>query len=459
MCWVFSPLMPEIKRIVVGGVSSSSGKTITSLCIEAGLISMGFDVSAFKVGPDFIDPSYHRTITKCFNLDPVMSSPEFVKFIFKKESSEFNVIEGVMGIFDGERYKGSTSFVANLLQAPSILCINAESLGESIRGIVRGFKYELDLKGVVATKVSSQKHADILKRALKKEKIPLIAALPKLPQLEFPSRHLGLFFADEVQNLNKKILAEIFFKFFDVKTILKIFESSASKRIKVKKSWEERFLRTTKNKLSGVKVGILKLKPFSFIYPENIFILKLMGAEVIVIDENLLESSLEDYIDLLLIPGGYPEIYSDYISAISGKIKHIFDKSSFVLAECGGLELLSQKIIFDGKEKNMLGIFDFIISVEKRLQALGWRKIQIRSNKNNKKYQIKGHEFHYGKIINTERIQNYRKLFKVYDISGKFLSYQGFLKEKFLVSWCHLYFPSNPFALSHLIRHLLYKNK
>ncbi len=449
--------MSEIKRIVVGGVSSGSGKTITSLCIEAGLISMGFDVSAFKVGPDFIDPSYHRTITKCFNLDPVMSSPEFVKFIFKKESSEFNVIEGVMGIFDGERYKGSTSFVTNLLQAPCILCVNAESLGESIRGIVKGFKYELDLKGVVATKVGSQKHADILNQALKKEKISLIAALPKLPQLEFPSRHLGLFLADEVQKLNKKSLAEIFFKFFDVKAILKIFKSSTSKHIEVEKSWEERFLRTTKNKLSGVKVGVLKLKPFSFIYPENIFILKLMGAEVILIDENFLES-IEDCPDILLIPGGYPEIYSDYISEISGKIKHILDKSSFVIAECGGLELLSQKIIFEGEEKNMLGIFDFIISIEKRLQALGWRRIQIKSNKN-KKYQIKGHEFHYGKIINPEKVQNYKRLFKVYDISGKFLSYQGFLKEKFLVSWCHLYFPSNPLALSYLIRYLLCKNK
>jgi cobyrinic acid a,c-diamide synthase len=453
--------MPEIKRVVVGGVSSSSGKTIISLCIEAGLISMGFDVSAFKVGPDFIDPSYHRTITKCFNLDPVMSSPEFVKFLFKKESSEFNVIEGVMGIFDGEKYKGSTSFVANLLYAPSILCINAESLGESIRGIVKGFKDELDLKGVVATKVGSQKHAELLKQALKKEKIPLLAALPKLPQLEFPSRHLGLVLADEIQNLNKKSLTEIFFKFFDVKAILKIFESSAEKHIKVNKSWEEKFIRSTKNKLSGVKVGVLKLKPFSFIYPENIFMLKLMGADVIMIDESLIENSLESSIDLLLIPGGYPEIYSDYISDISKKIRHILDKSCFVIAECGGLELLSQKIIFEGREKNMLGIFDFIISIEKRLQALGWRKIQIRSNKN-KKYQIKGHEFHYGKIMNPEKIQDYRRLFKVYDISGKFLSYQGFLKEKFLVSWCHLYFPSNPLAVSQIMRYFLYgqvKNK
>jgi cobyrinic acid a,c-diamide synthase len=195
----------------------------------------------------------------------------------------------------------------------------------------------------------------------------------------------------------------------------------------------------------------LKLKPFSFIYPENIFILKLMGADVIMIDESLIENSLEGSIDLLFIPGGYPEIYSDYISDISKKIRHILDKSSFVIAECGGLELLSQKIIFKGKEKNMLGIFDFIISVEERLQALGWRKIQIRSN-NNKKYQIKGHEFHYGKIINTEKIQNYKKIFEVYDVAGKFLSYQGFLKEKFLASWCHIYFPSNPLVISYLVK-------
>ena len=433
-------------RVIISGVSSDSGKTITTLCLIAGLKSLNKSVSAFKIGPDFIDPTHHRKFTRSFNLDPVMSSEEFVKFLFLSESADFNVIEGVMGVFDGETAGVSTAKMSQILSSPIILCVDAEKLGESIRGIVKGFLKEIDIKGVVATKISSQSHKEIIKKALEKEGIELLSAIPKSAEFQFPSRHLGLYLADELETEKEKF-ESAFFRFFDTKKILDIFEKSKENEIDTDPGWYEKFFGPVKNKLKGKKFAFLKLKYLQFIYPENVKILDIMGAESHIIDENTISQSKKQRFDFLIIPGGYPELYGKEIEEIKREISELIGNSSSVIAECGGLEILSEKLIYEENEMPMLNVFPLSIKIEKKLQALGWRKIILPSGD-----ELKGHEFHYGKILNQK--EKIPKIFRLYDIYGNPKGEDGFLRGKFLGSWTHLYFPSNPSGILRVFRSL-----
>ncbi len=419
-----------MKAIVISSVSSGSGKTVSSLCIEAGLKKLGKNITAFKFGPDFIDPSYHRLFAQCYNLDPVMSSTDFVKYLFSQKGSEYNVIEGAMGLFDGELSGSSTYELSKILGSKIVLCVDVSGMGESIRALVKGLKRYVS--GIIAIKVASEQHIQIIKKSLEKEKVELIGYIPKYQYFDFPSRHLGLYLSEEV-SIRKDEFEKIFFKFFDVKKLLKVFDSS-----------ELSFETIDERKIFGslriekkFKVGILSGSPFSFVYPENIFVLEKLGFEVY-------SFALGDIpeIDALIIPGGYPEnLEIDEIKEIKRKLGMILPTPKIVIAECGGLEILSRKILFKEKEIECLGIFPFEIKIEEKLQALGWRKLK------NGQIYLAGHEFRYGRISNM----NPPGIFLKYDSKGKFLGTDGFKNGKFLSLWTHLYFGSNPSGIANLI--------
>ena len=453
------------KKIGIGAPSSGSGKTIVSLIIEAGLLSLGYDVSAFKIGPDFIDPTYHRELTECYNLDPVMSSPDFVKFLFHRKSKEFNVIEGVMGLFDGEEMGGSTAEVLNMLDVPCILVVDAHGMGESIRGIVKGFSQEVKIAGVVANRVSSHHHAKIIKNALEREKIPLVGFVPKDESLSFPSRHLGLHLAYETDIREKKgRLSQIFKKYFDVKTLLQIFEMSAEQ--KEQEHIDDSILMSElpgKLPAKNIRAAFLTGSLFPFVYPENMMILELSGFQVLKLnideincDEDFSKIRKEiGFFDVLFIPGGYPELNSHQIQERKELFRRIFEMSSSVVAECGGLEMLSRSVKVKEKEIQMLGVFPFNIEIGDRISALGWRKAILKNGK-----LVKGHEFHYGKITDFGGFDCTEKcILRKFDMRGNFKGYDGFITGKFLAMWFHFYFPSNPSAVLDIIEFLMKENE
>ncbi|MCS7213237.1 MAG: cobyrinate a,c-diamide synthase [Candidatus Calescibacterium sp.] len=427
-----------MKTVLISGISSNSGKTVVSLCIESGLQKLGKKFTAFKFGPDFIDPSYHRLFAECYNLDPVMSSPDFVKYLFATKSSEYNLIEGAMGIFDGETYGSSTYDLSKILGAKIILCIDVFAMGESIRAIAKGLKDVIS--GIVAVKVGSEHHLEIITKALEKENVKLLGYLPKSEKFEIPSRHLGLYLADEVkQKIKKDELQDIFFKFFDVDQIMKIFDQS-DVRFEYSQDIENKIFGSVNyESLKKRKVAILSGSYFPFIYPENIFILRRLGFDVYEIE---LDQKPLDF-DVLFIPGGYPENFADEMEEIVAKLMEFLKIPKLVVAECGGLEILSSKILYNGREIKCAGVFPFEIKIEEKLQALGWRKLE---NKNKEVWQ-KGHEFHYGKISNI----NPEGIFLKYDSKGRLLGSDGFVKEKFIALWTHLYFGSNPKSIAELI--------
>lgn len=433
-----------MKSLIISGMSSNSGKTISSLCLEAGLLKLGKKISCFKFGPDFIDPSYHRLFAECYNLDPAMSSEDFVKYLFLKKSSEYNIIEGAMGLFDGEAVGISTFKLSKILGIKNLLCVDVSGMGESIRGIAKGFK-EFSA-GVIAVKVASGHHLEIIRDSLKKENVKLIGYIPKSEQLEIPSRHLGLYISDEVKaKIKKELFEEIFFKCFDVREIMKLFDSSEAK-IRLESSHSFDYLDGNKNIKKKTKVGILSGKLFPFVYPENILLLLELGFEVFKIELEVLKIEVGGTFprfDILLIPGGYPEVFADELKESSALLKNILKIPKLVIAECGGLEILSRSIIYGDKKIDGLGIFPFDIKIEERPQAIGWRKLEIKNDKN---LSFKGHEFHYGRITNVKP----KGLFLKYDMNGKLIGTDGFRKGKFISFWTHLYFGSNPRGIAEL---------
>lgn len=419
-----------MKAVVISSIGSGNGKTVSSICIEVGLKKIGKNITAFKFGPDFIDPSYHRLFTECYNLDPIMSSTDFVKYLFSQKASEYNVVEGAMGLFDGELSGSSTFELSKILGARIILCIDVSGMGESIRAIVKGLKKYVS--GVIAVKVASEQHLQIIKKSLEKEKVDLIGYIPKSKDFEFPSRHLGLYLSEEVI-IKKEEFERAFFKFFDIEKLLKIFSDLNFEPIE-----EGKIFSSFKVK-DKVSFGILSGKPFSFVYPENIFVLKKLGFEV---EEIKLGERKE--VDVLFIPGGYPENLSqDEMREVIEHIKLVLDYPKLIIAECGGLEILSQRIFYKEKKLECLGVFPFEIKIEERFQALGWRKLKNEE----KNLYILGHEFRYGKISNLDPAG----IFLKYDSKGRSLGTDGFKSGKFLAFWTHLYLGSNPSGFAKLI--------
>ncbi|MGH9909787.1 MAG: AAA family ATPase, partial [Nitrososphaerales archaeon] len=173
-----------IPRVVIAGVTSGVGKTSISIAVMKALKEKGYTVQGFKVGPDYIDPSYHTSVTsrQSRNLDPWLMGEDGLLQSFHEagRDADFAVIEGVMGLFDGLSGKNnfaSTAHIAKLLKSPVILVIDTAKAARSVAAIALGFmKFDPSIKvaGVILNNVAGDKHAKYCIDALKQVKIPIL---------------------------------------------------------------------------------------------------------------------------------------------------------------------------------------------------------------------------------------------------------------------------------------------
>jgi cobyrinic acid a,c-diamide synthase len=225
-----------MKRIVIAAPHSGSGKTTLTLGIMDALKRRGLRVAPFKVGPDFIDPGYHRLVTgtTSVNLDGWMCGLDFVRdsFAYNGAGADIAVIEGVMGLFDGIdgiSEAGSTAEIAKVLAAPVLLVVDARSQARSAAALVHGFaSFDPGVKiaGVIFNNVASANHERILREALgaSSPEIALVGCLPREPELAIPSRHLGLMTAEEnpLSGAFLQHLGEVVDRHLDLDLILRI---------------------------------------------------------------------------------------------------------------------------------------------------------------------------------------------------------------------------------------------
>jgi cobyrinic acid a,c-diamide synthase len=448
--------------LIIAAPMSGSGKTTVTLGLMAALMRRGLSVAPFKVGPDFIDPGYHRLVTgrPSVNLDGWMCDHSFVRQSFARHtaSADVAVIEGVMGLFDGVSGScddGSTAQVARLLEVPVILVVDARSQARSAAALVKGFAEfdpRLRLAGVIFNNVGSDNHARILREAVASlpTPLPVFGCLPRDEQVKIPSRHLGLVTADD-NPLTPEFqhhLAEIMERNLDLDGMLAALPNSSPG------SSPERSRRVAEE---NIKIAVARDAAFCFVYDDNLRLLREAGAEIVEFSP-LSDPVLPEGIAGIYLPGGYPELFADTLAANGPMKRAIGDAVEIgmpVYAECGGFIYLTkglagvqQAVPGDDSTghtapREFVGIFPVTARMLPRRKALGYREVELTTDSllGPAGTVARGHEFHYSEIGEMpEKIERSYRVRK----QGVDLGEEGYLYKNCLASYVHLHFGSNP---------------
>jgi cobyrinic acid a,c-diamide synthase len=395
----------EVPRIVVAGTHSGVGKTTIASGLMAALSAKGHEVAPFKVGPDFIDPSYHTLAAgrPGRNLDAFLSSPELMGPLFAHgaRGADIAVVEGVMGLFDGKSGDGeyaSTAHVAKLLRAPVLLVVDAGAMARSAAASVHGyatFDPELRVAGVILNRVGSPTHEKMLREAIEPLNIPILGVLRRDANLNTPDRHLGLVPAAERREEARKALGhtgEAVARSCDLEGIVRL---AASAEPLHSKPWDP--VPPETETARHVRVAVASGPAFSFVYRENLELLRGAGAETIFFDPTT-EEDLPEGADALYLGGGFPETYAEALSEnepLREKVRAFARSGRPMAAECGGLLYLCREL--DGKK--MCGVLDAGARMTDRL-SLGYREACSLADSplTRRGDTLHGHEFHYSAV-------------------------------------------------------------
>jgi cobyrinic acid a,c-diamide synthase len=344
-------------RLVIAAPSSGSGKTTVATGLMAALRASGMTVSPHKVGPDYIDPTYHALATgrPGRNLDAVLVGESLIGPLFAHGAAgaDIAVIEGVMGLFDGRGStgEGSTAHIARLLDAPVVLVLDASKQSTSVAALVHGFaSYApgVRVSGVVLNQVASPRHEQLLRESLASPltaHIPVVGALPRHAMVQVPSRHLGLVPAQERGVLAGRVveeLAALIATHLDLDAIRALAATAGVMRVE---PWSA--AGAIGEPISGHPVvAIAGGDAFTFSYPETAELLAAAGAEVASVDP-LRDERLPAGTRALVIGGGFPEVHAAELSAnksLRADVAKIAAEGAPISAECAGLLYLARTL-------------------------------------------------------------------------------------------------------------------
>ena len=401
-----------VPRLVVAGTSSGVGKTTVATGLMAALAARGLAVAPFKVGPDFIDPSYHALASgrPGRNLDAFLCGPDLVAPLLAHGAAgaDVAVVEGVMGLFDGASGRGelaSTAQVAKLLAAPVLLVVDAGAMARSVAAMVHGyasFDPGVRVAGVVCNRVGSPRHAELLRDALESLGVPLLGVLPRDGALHAPSRHLGLVpvaerpaeARDAVAALGARIAAAL-----DLDAVLALARSAPPLPVA---AWtpagepgpapDRRPAGPNPGRVR--RVAVAGGPAFSFVYTENLELLRAADAELLPLDPTR-DEALPEGTQALYLGGGFPEAHAEALSANTPLRRAVAGFDGPVLAECGGLLYLCREL--DGLP--MCGVLPARAEMTDRL-VLGYREAEAATGSAlwARGERARGHEFHYSAV-------------------------------------------------------------
>lgn len=438
----------SINRIMIAGTASGTGKTTLSLGIMAALKRRKFKVRPFKVGPDYIDPGFHKLVTgnNSYNLDSWMLEEDTIKYLFNKNMKDMDIgiMEGVMGLYDGfgvdRNAMGSSAHVSKVLKTPVILVIDGRAMSTSAAAMVMGYKIydnDVDIKGVIINKLSGDRHYELLKEVIERDTgIKCLGYLPKNINISLNSRHLGLIPAEEVEELNDKVdlLVSYIEKYIDLDSIIEI-----SKNTEVVKSQE--YYTYLKGYAQGVKLGIMKDKAFSFYYQDNIDLLKEMGIDIKWISP-LKDTKIPKDLDGLYIGGGFPEVFAKELQQnqqFKESLKNALESGLPAYGECGGLMYLTEGIEdLNGDNHEMVGFLPTRSIMTKRLQRFGYVEVETSDH-----IRIRAHEFHHSNIVDNEDLKYQYKVIKKRENRETKIWDCGIRKINVLAGYPHIHFYSN----------------
>jgi cobyrinic acid a,c-diamide synthase len=435
--------------MVVAGTHSGVGKTTVASGLMAALANKGYEVAPFKVGPDFIDPSYHGLAAgrPGRNLDAFLSGPELIGPLFAHGShgAEIAVIEGVMGLFDGKSGGGelaSTAHVAKILDAPVVLVVDARAMARSVAAMVHGyttFDRELRVAGVVLNRVGSDTHERMLREALEPLGIPVVGVLRRDANIRTPDRHLGLVPVAERRDdaaAALDTLGETVSRSCDLEKILRLARSAGQLHV-------EPWTPEAPEPGPPAHVAVASGPSFSFLYRENLELLRGTGAEVSFFDPTT-DERLPEEVDALYLGGGFPETYAEALSEnepLRDEVRRFAAEGRPVVAECGGFLYLTEEL--DGRP--MCGVLDARARMTDRL-TLGYREARATSNSPivEAGTAVRGHEFHYSAV---EPRAGERTAWALEDRGP-----EGFVRGNVHASYLHTHWAATPEFPRRLVR-------
>jgi cobyrinic acid a,c-diamide synthase len=416
-------------QFLIAAPHSGSGKTTVARGLMALLTEKGYRVQPYKCGPDYIDTKFHTAVCQrpSINLDSFMADAQHIRHLYRHYSQEADIciVEGMMGLFDGyDRDKGSSAEIAQTLNIPVILVVDARSAAYSTAALLQGFLHfrnGLQFAGIIFNKVGSTRHAEMLRQVCDDLHIRCLGCIPKQYVLQQGSRYLGLDFTKESDMESLRALMD---QHIDWQTLLQ--QTSQEQTTNALPVHAPRGTAS----LSNHRLVVARNdEAFSFLYQENLD----RYEQVVFFDPERDVPQLKAT-DILYLPGGYPEKHLKALrqnDVCRQVIKSFAEQGGRVIAECGGMMYLCEKIIADDGIYPMCGVLPYSISArqEHRKLSLGYRQFVL----DNKEYR--GHEFHYTQFLDA----TLPSVVQVYDAKGDPVTTPVFRYKNVLASYTHLY--------------------
>jgi cobyrinic acid a,c-diamide synthase len=450
-----------IPRIVVAAPASGHGKTTVVTGLLAALRAQGHRPAGFKVGPDYIDPSYHALACgrPGRNLDPVLVGAHLVAplFVHGAAGADIAIVEGVMGLYDGRTHagaEGSTAQVASLIDAPVVLVVDVAAQGRSVAALVHGFR-SFDgaprLAGVILNRVGSDRHEAIVREALEEVGTPVLGVLRRSDAVATPSRHLGLVPAVERQTeaeATVRALAGLVASAVDLDAVVAAARTAGPLTAP---AWAPPATAPVPGRRPLVAVA--GGPAFSFSYTETVELLQAAGADVTTVDP-IEDEALPAGTDALVVGGGFPEIYAGQLAAnapLRAQVAALAARNAPIAAECAGLLWLGRSL--DGAP--MCGVLPADAMMTKRL-AIGYRDAVALSPSwlADPGTRVTGHEFHRTELVPTAGSESA-------DVGGRGISAaawawagnpgEGFVAGNVHASYLHLHWAGHPDAARRLV--------
>lgn len=437
--------------LIIAAPHSRAGKTLVTLAIVRALTKSGRRVGSFKVGPDYIDPAFHRRAgaTDCPNLDSWAMRPQTLIGLAAEAATGVDLVvgEGVMGLFDGAPDgRGSTADLAAMLGYPVVLVVDAGGMGQSVAALVEGFakhRADVDVAGVIFNRVGSRRHADMLANACAERlSVARLGALPTAQGLAMPERHLGLVQAcerDDLEDFLDRAAAHVSGN-LDLERLVRLARPSTL-----------RSLAAAPVGLAplGQRIAVARDAAFGFAYPSVLEAWQRAGAEILPFSPLADEAPSSDC-DSVYLPGGYPELHANTLAA-AARFKQgmtdAADRGARIFGECGGYMVLGQTLTdAEGTPHAMLGLLPVATSFAQRRLHLGYRKAQLQSDciLGAVGTVFAGHEFHYAR----ETTGGGTPLFRIEDATDRSLGSSGSTVGSVAGSFIHLIDKQSDPALS-----------
>lgn len=427
-------LRGECHAAMITAPGSGQGKSMVTAALARLHRNAGRKVRVFKHGPDYLDPMVQEVASgqPVYQLHPWMTGEAECRWRLAEAAQDADVmlVEGSMGLFDGDPSSADLAILAGL---PALPVIDAWGMAQTFGAVAQGlanYRPDLTIHEVIANRIGSPRHGELLADSMPAG-LSLLGAIPRSEAMTIPDRHLGLVQADELTGLDAQLDAAA-----------DVLKEAGLDRLPARVVLSSEAPEPPPRLLEGLRLAVAKDAAFAFIYRANLDLLRAMGAELSLFSP-LVDSVLPEA-DALWLPGGYPELHGAALAANRGMRESIqthHDAGKPILAECGGLMACMEELVDgDGERHAMFALLPGAARMAGKLSALGLQSLTLPLG------ELRGHTYHHSLLETTcEPVAHARRL------AGS--AAEPVYRDGALVaSYFHGYFPSAPELIAAIFR-------